>query len=310
MPYLYSHAILAQRVYQQLEQPIRGLLDGHLRAFYLGAQGPDPFLYDNLPVTPFHRNLRCVGNWLHGKQIEQSMLALWEYARDNPTCEAYMLGYLCHYALDCSAHPYIRYWAPGRAHTVFEAKLDSMLLQHEQIPLIDHPPKTLFCVDEETLAMINAMYETVLDRVFEIREPGLFRRSYRKMLRLQNLAYDPKARKLHILSRMEVMLKKPRAVSGFLMETVPNDGIDYLNLSRREWMVPWMRGCVRDATYFELLQSAQDDAVRLCRDVYAAWRDQDAERALTAIGHRSFDLGLDWRTPVTIVNQANIYEDQ
>jgi len=116
-------------------------------AFLLGNQGPDPFFY--LVLDPIgSRPYREVGSRLHHERPSRVLASLAcaardPYAGDEGVACAYVAGFLCHYLLDSTVHPFVYFWErgltaagvegldrgdSGRVHAEVERDLDEMVL--------------------------------------------------------------------------------------------------------------------------------------------------------------------------------------
>lgn len=77
-------------------------------AFSLGTQGPDPLF--TLGIFPLRLSSKSkpYGKMLHTTRTGRFLTALCTLAHDRgPICQAYAMGFLTHYALDATVHPYV-----------------------------------------------------------------------------------------------------------------------------------------------------------------------------------------------------------
>ncbi len=310
MPFIFSHAILGERVREKLPPDTRAFINAHAQAFLLGCQGPDPFLYNHLLTLPIRRAERQPSARLHNTRVEEVMREMLSYACAHPVCAAYFLGYLCHYALDCAAHPYVRCRTNRTGHTRFEAGIDSRLLNQMGTSIRETPPMPLLEVNDDALGEIDGMYARVFPCVYGVHAAGLFKRSCRRMQRWTRRLYDPKGKKRRALLRLETLLGKPHILSGMLFTAEPTDGIDYLNRSRSPWSPPWKPEEAHLETYEELFWQAENEARELCTAAWEAVKAGELAPALKRIGARSFSTGLPWREEAPLMRTENIFEEQ
>lgn len=134
MPGLITHNIVANKVIDKIGVECK-------ESFLLGALGPD--------VCYFHRampwqigSLRAYGKKMHhfdpNKLFRYMNGLLLE--NDDKTVKSYVEGFLCHYALDSTVHPYVYFSIPkykndmqikyndGFIHNLIEYKTDSLIL--------------------------------------------------------------------------------------------------------------------------------------------------------------------------------------
>ncbi|MDE7380357.1 MAG: zinc dependent phospholipase C family protein [Clostridia bacterium] len=95
MPDYFSHAICAQKIFENLKKPIKNTIDDHT-LYMLGAQGGDVFFAYKLNFS--QQNL---GRRLHRTDVSELFKTLIEGNI------SYAAGFATHYALDCTLHPAI-----------------------------------------------------------------------------------------------------------------------------------------------------------------------------------------------------------
>ena len=114
MPDYFTHAILADVIFERLDRDRRALITDR-KLYRLGAQGGDVFFMYNLSRTS---NL---GRKLHGLDARHVFK---ELAAANPS---YAAGFATHYALDSTLHPAVYAFEEGAksafAHLAFEKDL-------------------------------------------------------------------------------------------------------------------------------------------------------------------------------------------
>lgn len=130
MPSTYAHYTFGQEVRKQLPKELSTIISHHLPLYQIGLHGPDIlFYYHALFPNPVNR----MGFRIHEKRasyfIRKSLVTL----RNLPNPEAglaYMLGFICHFALDSECHSYIEYkiQQSGITHTEIETDFDRRLL--------------------------------------------------------------------------------------------------------------------------------------------------------------------------------------
>jgi len=305
MPYLYAHAIhalLAHKKYcGERLPPLRELLhertltcDPLPRLYLWGAQGPDVWFYHGL-LHPVH-SLRKVGNLLHARNVEATLSHMAEAAAGDRLRLTYFAGFLTHYALDKTAHPYVHSFCGSHAwHTRFEADCDAALLAllgtdcGETPPALTMPPLTAkeqsaFCAMQGAAAKGSGV--TGCEKPLR-----LLARKIPAVLRMQR---DKKGRKLRFLQGVERLFfgQKP-VVSRFVFPLAVEK--DVLNLRREPWPVPWS-GEERTEDFLCLMDAASNLAAEYLRALSGWVQGRSTREAFLALlGADSFDNGLPWR---------------
>ena len=119
MPAIFTHVQFGKDVIASLPYTFSKLARMHPQCFYLGTQGPDLLFYHK-PLKRKNNPTRKKGWALHEIAPEEFFLNGAQFllndksnydAEGNFTPQskeaAYLLGFLCHFSLDYSLHPYI-----------------------------------------------------------------------------------------------------------------------------------------------------------------------------------------------------------
>ena len=130
MPSTYAHYRLGKEVIRRLDPDLRTIAEGHRQLYDIGLHGPDIlFYYDALHRNPVSR----IGFDMHGFPAREFFGPARDTvsgASDRDAAYAYLMGFVCHFALDSTCHPYIEDYINDRgvAHTKIEGEFDRMLL--------------------------------------------------------------------------------------------------------------------------------------------------------------------------------------
>lgn len=132
------HNRMGRSVYKRLPAEISGQIDKEI--YRVGLLGPDPYAAYRFFAMPFRHG---VHEWMSVMHDEKTADFLVEMAKAAKTREmfSYLAGFLCHYALDTTVHPYIDRLADntGYMHVAIEHKLDLMELDKMGMDLRDRP---------------------------------------------------------------------------------------------------------------------------------------------------------------------------
>lgn len=134
MPEGYTHVRCARAAAK-----LSGVEPAHAAAFAAGANGPDAlFCFEAWKSGRRRRaDLPKLGARMHEERTGAFLQSLVRRAA-TPLQKSYVLGFLCHYATDCTVHPYVvMITEPGQlygkkgGHGYFEIALDSFLHAHD-----------------------------------------------------------------------------------------------------------------------------------------------------------------------------------
>lgn len=162
MPEAYTHLRTARAAAKMARLSI-----ADPAAFAAGANGPDMLFCYRVWRKAEKRgvNLPALGAQMHEQETGAVLRSLIEHAC-SPAERSYVLGFLCHYATDCTLHPYVAMLtAPGGlyarrgGHAYFEIGLDSALHKQDTgdaaVPAAEGCPRILGA----RLAMIGALLQ-------------------------------------------------------------------------------------------------------------------------------------------------------
>ena len=164
MPAIYTHVRFGEEVLKVLPAPLATLAKKHKECFYLGTQGPDLLFYhkpfkgkDKNPARKKGWDMHAVapeGFFLNGaKLLIEDKANYDEEGNFYPTSAeaAYLLGFLCHFTLDYTAHPYIdKHSANGLSHAKIESELDKQHFRKSGKEIRGFNTAKLFFPDDES----------------------------------------------------------------------------------------------------------------------------------------------------------------
>lgn len=130
MPDIAVHTQFGAEVIDRLQADI------DRRIYDFGLLGPDPYLFYRWYIPPFRNRVSRYASVMHRTRTGEFLIELANRAVNNSEVFSYLCGFLCHYALDSTAHPYINSLAhnSGAMHMAIEHKLDLMSGENIRIP--------------------------------------------------------------------------------------------------------------------------------------------------------------------------------
>lgn len=142
MPTTYTHYRFGRDVLRQLPDNLKELIVPYRDLYDIGLHGPDLlFYYRALMKNPVNQ----IGFSMHDKPAREffrsAKLAMDQTSEPGP-CLAYLFGFICHFALDSTCHPYIeeKVRETGITHSEIEAELDrALMVMDGHNPITFHP---------------------------------------------------------------------------------------------------------------------------------------------------------------------------
>ncbi|MBQ2283680.1 MAG: zinc dependent phospholipase C family protein [Agathobacter sp.] len=259
MPGFATHYLFGVDAYKKLtSRKLSVRIARNHHAYALGLQGPDIFFYF-LPSYLLHKE--NIGSLAQSSQtgeffshLLESRLLFTAKPKDLAVADAYILGFMGHYSLDCTAHPYV-YAFTGYdpknpksnveyfgKHAYFEVELDNTLIYRKKhiIPSRFKQSRTIALSPRQRRVIAK-----MLNYTYRNTYPGLFsndlimRSAPYWMLGGLHIINDPSGQKKVLLRWLEQKLIH----HAFLSPMLPSDRYhfipDPLNLQHKKWTHPW-----------------------------------------------------------------------
>ena len=163
MPSTYAHRHFGADVLQQLPAALQDQIGKNRALFDVGLHGPDLLFYYHAAKS---NPVSALGNAMHeqpGRVFFERARGVVRQAKDRDAALAYALGFVCHFALDSTCHPYVEAYTrqSGVSHCEIETEFDDMLLRRD-----GHDPKSFFTASHirptaENARVIAPFYEGV-----------------------------------------------------------------------------------------------------------------------------------------------------
>ncbi len=256
MPDLLTHVAFAREVQDLMEPRQRELTRSRQKLYELGAQGPDIFFYYGHRPGLGHKKLSGLGGMLHNRETDRFLLEGFRQAGLLPPgqredLEAYMLGFVCHYALDTRCHPFVyafsgyRFNFPDRIpeytrrHVVFEGILDVQVYRERT----GQEASRVRCWDlfpEELPEVVDDFYTAVLRDLYRDRryEPGDARKALKDLRLVLRFLYDPWGWKQGMLRKVRWLTGRTIFMGKEFYPLQVDVSTDYMNMLHRTWCHP------------------------------------------------------------------------
>lgn len=161
MPAIYAHDKFGILVTEQLSPDLKEIIEKYSCSFQIGLQGPDfLFFYRALYKNKINR----IGVYYHHHDIypfmENAIKVIKKYSKDSSQY-SYILGFICHFALDNACHPFINEAMKTThcGHVEIEGDFDRLvLLSDNQVPE-SYPMQELVPTDIDTAQSIAPFFE-------------------------------------------------------------------------------------------------------------------------------------------------------
>lgn len=251
MPDIAIHNAMGDAVLIRLPVEITAAIDYEI--FRFAVMGPDPYLvYRFFLPGRFRRGVHRRGTMMHRENVNAFLLELAKCSQSREMF-SYLVGFLCHFALDSRTHPYINSLAAERRgmHCAMERTLDMMELERS-----GREPKDIMKLFTKYPDLPEA--EQAMETVYDWRD-NYFRIGYRHMKLYYWIAKDQSG----LLNRVLELLPGQRSyvsyrnhkcdnmdLSGFqsFEEEAVEFGVDLIRAAYR-----YRQGKISDADFLDVI---------------------------------------------------------
>lgn len=275
MPAVITHDLFAKDLYDELHESI-GHSSEEYEAFLLGGQGPDPLFF--AAMNPLMSGAAKLGARMHAVDPDPLLLAFRDASASlveevRPIGRAYAWGFVCHYALDSSMHPFI--YAQERAitaagvegldeadghevHAEIESELDVLALSVKTgLTIADaSPARSILKADDRVLEVVSYLYKRVAAEAFGENLPkDAFAKSVRCYRTALSALYSPRGVKRAVLGRAEKLLRRHSFLQAMSHRNELLTASPFDNREHAAWTDP-ATGAVSTDGFWDLYASA------------------------------------------------------
>lgn len=216
MPNAYAHYKLGEEVFPRLSPGLREMIDRQKALFQAGLYGPDIFFYYR-PLTKTAAGR--LGTVLHQRPaaefFRRAKSSLSRMTQPGAG-EAYLCGYVSHFALDSCCHSYVEYMVDhaGMDHAEMETEFDRALMQRDGLdPLRHHTAAHLAAITPREAEVMAAVHEGL--------SPAEALEAARSMAKYSRLLLPTHPLKRTVLEVALRIAGKYESLHGLLMERKP-----------------------------------------------------------------------------------------
>ena len=306
MPALITHDFFGRSMLRDTleDGPLAGLV-GDSRderdAFLLGNQGPDPLFY--AAAVPWLARFRSVGSQMHDEKPAELLCAMRRAVDmlppdERPVGLAYLAGFVCHYGLDSTPHPFIfaQQYAicdagvPGltradgtEVHAVIESELDEMTLYTRTGLTIETyaPQHEVLRARSSVLDVVSRLYCYAVLVTYGTSVPRtMFAACVRSFRRVQRFFHSPTGQKREIVSGIERLVRPHSFYGAMSHRPVPREETAFENRAHDPWENPFT-GETSTASFADLVAQAKLKAGAAMRWACADRLDVSRAEAIT-----------------------------
>lgn len=276
MPDLTMHFIFGEDLENALGDNLKLYIAKHRGVYNFGAQGPD-LLFFRRAVSGKSR-LPKLGSSIHSVKIKESFDFIKKYISETAGYEretliAYFMGYIGHYILDKTVHPYVFYnqarakniypeRTDNELHVKFEADMDSVFYMHRyNQPVSRFSVRKNFKISDAEKNIVSKLYHELLKNVYNTKVYLMsVENSFNDMVTLSSFFYDP----VGLMTLSSDGMSKISESAAKLSSHIKRNYVykDVLNEKKTRWFYPGNRDTVSDKSVYELYDEALSEAAK------------------------------------------------
>lgn len=228
MPTTYAHYKFGKDVMGALPRTLQNSIEAKQELYDIGLHGPDILFYYK---ALSHNHVNITGYNLHEKFADtffRQAAGNIRQSADPDGAQAYIYGFICHFALDSECHKYIEKMiqVSGISHSEIEMEFDRLLLTEDFIN-----PVTYIATKHIHPTRKNA---EIIAPFFDGITPEEVEKALHSMISVHKLLLAPKPFKRNLLLLGMRLAGQYDSKHGMIMSTAPNPACeDYCRLLKK-----------------------------------------------------------------------------
>ncbi len=312
MPLITTHNFFANDVLVNSNKKITAILQKKKNIYELFAQGTDPFIFYQF----FSSKKIDFQRICHTQNTDTFFLKFIEKIKEknllhNPSVLASLFGFLTHYVLDSTIHPYIVYKTGfydkkrketlkyNGLHNKMEMEIDAYLYEKKEKKLfknfkIHKHLITKERIDTKLICLLNEIYF----EIYSIKNGGI---KYQKGCQIMYNSYkyiieDKIGIKKQIYKLWDKITPKKEGLFENYNTHITSINLSIFNLNHKIWYNPWNKSIKSKDSFFELYDKALEECTFLFEYTYKFLNDQVTEEHYKKVlKDKSYLTGLSWK---------------
>lgn len=159
MPTTYTHYAYGQDIFKKLPENIQRNIEPYMDYYNIGVHGPDILFYYH---SYYKNRVNQYGVKVHhepAREFFQRAFKVFQIQKNKRAAFAYLAGFMTHFILDSTCHPYVRkrIKETGISHTEIETDWDFQVLKRAGKNL-NHYKRACHIKDKKEIAAVIAPY--------------------------------------------------------------------------------------------------------------------------------------------------------
>lgn len=279
-----THGYFAIDMYNNLDQNIRNNLRDYKENLKTYNLGHDIYFHS---INFYNKKIKNIGKYMHKHNTKDFFINTIKYIKDNHLENnyeiiSYLYGYIGHYCLDSTVHPYITYKAGyfnkkkketykyNSKHAEIENYIDAYFINKNENMIPNKFKVYKFCLNTNASDELKDMIDYTLYKTYNFTNMGkTFKLGLFNMkIHYRLLRYDSFKIKKCIYKFIDLFLPKrvPKLyTNSYAFKLNRNDY--YLNLKHKKWNHPRYKDETYTYSFIDLYNNALDMALNIIDNV-------------------------------------------
>jgi hypothetical protein len=288
MPSTFTHSIFALDVYDKLDKTSQEKIKNNIEELKLFAQGPDIFLFHDIAKLTRKIAVSDFGKTVHRNKTREFFINAVTYIKknkleDNYDVIAFLYGFICHYVLDSTCHPFIIYKSgiykkDNREslkyiglHDDMDSAIDAYFINNKlKIKPRKYKPHKYISELKAFSPELNKIIDYTFKETFQWDNVSkIYFKSYKRMKKIYRAyRYDPFKIKRSFYSFInKITPKKVKDLKWLSYNYDYKRKLHYLNLDKQKWNHPLDKNETYNHSFIELYVIACTKAANIINEV-------------------------------------------
>jgi hypothetical protein len=321
MPNMLTHYLCGKETSNNFADNLNYLmLNKYEKVYNIGTLGPDILFFHNQWPWKKDRELSQIADLIHStdsNKFFKNMLKIISKSDNKKMLLTYFMGFTCHYALDCTCHPYIFYFSGFDSdgnlthpyidlHRDFETTIDFYISKEiEHRTPYDLNITQIFNISLIEQKIISEFLTEAINKTYNKNfEPEKIYDSINDFKKITSLLRDKNGFKKKIFNYLENVFNLKTKPSTMIYPIEVKDNFDYLNKNKSIWYNPWEEKNSKNDSFIELFKNGIEKSTKyfnLTMEYYN--QNISLEDILKKLENLSYSTGLDCTKNVKFVNK-------
>ena len=273
-----THAYFAKNVYNNLDNNSKNNLENYKENLKTYGQGHDIFFFSTKKVNKVN-----VGSYAHKNNTKDFFINMITYIKDNNLQNnyeiiSYLYGYICHYCLDITIHPYVTYkggifkkhkketYKYNAKHSEIESYIDAYMINKNENIKPNKFKIHKFCFNTKVSNELSKLIDHTFQKTYNFNNIAFYYKQgiFNMKILYRLLRYDPYKIKKKLYTIIDKILPKNiKKLSPISLAYDLNKNDYYLNLNHKKWN----HARYKDETYTYSVLNLYDNAMQLALNI-------------------------------------------